>query len=53
MLRILKFEVRITLPQVYLPRLILRCLPEEEQPLENELRETTLYRWTQAKIVQA
>jgi len=51
MLRILKFELRVTLPQEYLPRLIPRCLSAEEPPTDEELRKTTLYRRTQAKIV--
>ena len=29
-LRILKFELRVTLPQTYLPRLISRCLPHKK-----------------------
>jgi hypothetical protein len=53
MLRILKFELRVTLPQVYLPRLIPRCLSAEEQSTDEELQQTTLYRQTQAKIVRA
>ena len=54
LLRILKFEVRITLPQIYLPRLIPRCLPSNIDPLiDSELRQTTLYRGTQAKIMTA
>lgn len=53
MLRILKFELRVTLPQEYLPRLIPRFLLAEEQPTETELRQTTLYRRTQGKIVHA
>jgi len=52
-LRILKFELRVTLPQTYLPRLISRCLPPENQPSEEELKQTTLYRRTQGKIVHA
>jgi hypothetical protein len=53
MLRILKFELRVTLPQSYLPRLIPRCLPPEDQPSDEELKQTTLYRWTTGKIVHA
>lgn len=52
MLRVLKFELRLTLPQAYLSRLISRCLPPDAQPSDTELTNTTLYRWTQAKIVQ-
>ena len=53
-LRILKFELRVMLPQTYLPRLIPRCLPAEDpQPSEKELRQTTLYRLTHTKIVHA
>ena len=52
-LRILKFELRVTLPQTYLPRLISRCLPPNEQPFDEELKQTTLYRRTQGKIVNA
>lgn len=52
MLRVLKFELRVTLPQVYLPRLVSRCLPSEGQPTEEELKETTLYTWAAQKIVQ-
>jgi hypothetical protein len=52
-LRILKFELRITLPQTYLPRLIGRCLPPDDQPSDEELKQTTLYRRTQGKIVHA
>jgi hypothetical protein len=53
MMRILKFELRVTLPQVYLPRLIPRCLSAEEQSTDEELQQTTLYRQTQAKIVRS
>src|SRR5277367_811824 len=53
MLRILKFELRVTLPQSYLPRLISRCLPPNDQPTDVELKQTTLYRRAQGKIVQA
>jgi hypothetical protein len=53
LLRILKFELRILLPQAYLPRLISRVLPPDDQPSETELKETALYRRTHAKIVQA
>lgn len=54
LLRILKFELRVTLPQSYLSRLIPRCLPpEDQQPSEKELKQTTLYRLTQAKVVHA
>jgi hypothetical protein len=53
LLRILKFELRILLPQAYLPRLISRVLPPDDQPSDTELKETTLYRRTHAKIVQA
>lgn len=53
MLRVLKFELRVTLPQTYLPRLISRCLPPGDQPTDTELRQTTLYRWSQGKIVHA
>jgi len=54
LLRILKFELRVTLPQNYLPRLIPRCLlADDPLPSEKELRQTTLYRLTQAKIVHA
>src|SRR5579871_6203079 len=53
LLRIHRFELRVTLPQVYLPRLVVRCLPSDDQPSEEELRQTTLYRWTETKIVHA
>ena len=52
-LRILKFELRVTLPQSYLSRLIMRCLPPEEQPVEAELKQSTLYRWSHGKIMHA
>ena len=53
MLRVLKFELRVTLPQTYLLRLIPRCLPPDDNRSEDELKQTTIYRWTQNKIVQA
>lgn len=52
-LRVLKFELRVTLPQSYVARLIVRCLPSQDQPTDKELKQSTLYRWTEAKIVQA
>lgn len=53
LLRILKFEVRISLPQTYLPRLIPRCLARTGILIDSELRQTSLYRGTQAKIMTA
>ena len=53
-LRVLKFELRVTLPQTYLPRLVPRCFPPDEvAPSDAELKQTTLYRLTGAKIVHA
>jgi hypothetical protein len=52
-LRVLKFEVRVTLPQVFLARLVSRNLAADSQLSDEELRGTTMYKWTECKIVQA